>query len=403
MEQVKKLLAFFVCDCIIGANGHYCQLSKSASLLFGFQEILRVKLSLTVELFADAAHRNNRFIRWASGREEDTVFGSLGNAFNISWKGMMAVAYPPQVGTVLDKLREKLQTALPTRIVLVLEEGKLLDEVRKWEQASVLCTFPAGFFPRISPSSFRQPYTEHKKKILRQGPTVAVLIVQNCEAADRYPVNTKALVEALTRWSCAQKVTCKIDPPKSLPLAMENLSRVWTVPGLLACGHDGKLNWFDGPPAVAKVVALAPHSDAKVQTALDKIFNFDRYVGALGLIPSGISSLIGKAVNPSNSKAGRLVEKAQVSKLSHVIFTSAFGMWMERKRREIAWKSRDKVDSKKNRTSRTLGKQTESKVGKLNWVFAVVQGFRNGKFVLKNRILIIGWYKMATMLTAATN
>ena len=64
VEQVKKLLAFLVCACIIGANGHYCQLSKSASLLFGFQEILRVKLSLTVELFADAVHRNNRFTRW---------------------------------------------------------------------------------------------------------------------------------------------------------------------------------------------------------------------------------------------------------------------------------------------------------------------------------------------------
>ena len=109
---------------------------------------------------------------------------------------------------------------------------------------------------------------------------------------------------------------------------------------------------------------MAPHPDTKIQAALDKVFNFDRYVGALGLIPSGISSLIAKAVNPSNSKAGRLVEKAHISKLSHVIFTSAFGMWMERKRREIAWKSREKVDDKKNRTSRIGGKQIENKDGK---------------------------------------
>ena len=365
VEQVKMLLAFFLCDCI-GPGGHYCELSKSASLLFGFQEILRVKLSLSVELFADAVHRNNRFTRWASGREDDTVFGSLGNALNISWKGMMAVAYPPQVVLVLDKLAEKLQgdlrTSLPTRIVLVLEEGNILDEVRKWEQSSVLCTFPAGTFPKISPSSFRQPYTEHK--ILRQRAAVTVLIVQNREAADRYPVDWLALEKALTRWSYAHKAACNIEPPKSLSLAMEDLSRAWTSPGLLLCGHDGKLNWFDGPPAVAKAVAMAPHSDAKVQAALDKVLNFDRYAGALGLIPSGISSLIAKAVNPSNSKAGRLVEKAHISKLSYVIFFSAFSMWMERKRREIAWKSRDKVDSKKNRTSRTLGKQVESKAGK---------------------------------------
>jgi ribonuclease HI len=365
VEQVKKLLAFFLCDCI-GPGGHYCVLSKSASLLFGFQEILRVKLSLSVELFADAVHRNNRFTRWASGREDDTVFGSLGDAFNISWKGMMAVAYPPQVGTVLDKLAEKLlgdlRTSLPTRIVLVLEEGNVLDEVCKWEQSSVLCTFPAGSFPTISPSSFRQPYTEHKNKSLRQRAAVTVLIVQNREAADRYPVDSLALEKALTRWSYAHKAACKIEPPKPLPLTMEDLSRAWTSPGLV-CGHDGKLNWFDGPPAVAKVVALAPHSDAKVQTALDKVLNFDRYAGALGLIPSGISSLIAKAVNPSNSKAGRIVEKAHISKLSYVIFTSAFNMWMERKRREIAWKSRDK-DSKKNRTLRTPGKRIESKAGK---------------------------------------
>jgi hypothetical protein len=325
-----------------------------------------VKLSLSVELFADAAHRNNRFTRWASGREDDTVFGSLGNAFDISWKGLMAVAYPPQVGLVLDKLTDKLhsdlRTSLPTRIVLVLEEGKVLDMVRKWEQTSILCTFPAGHFPTISPSSFRQPYIEHVK--LRQRTAVAVLIVQNREATDRYPVDTKALEEALTRWRCAQKVTCKIEPLKSLSLAMESLSRTWTSPGLLVCGNDGKLNWFDGPPAVTKVVALAPHTDSKTQAVLDKLFNFDRYIGTLGLIPSGISSLISKAVNPSNSKAGRLVEKAHISKLSHVIFSSAFGMWMERKRREIAWKSRDKVCKKKNSASRTRGKQIENKDGK---------------------------------------
>src|SRR4051812_40989490 len=111
-----------------------------------------VKLALTVELFADAVHRNNRF-RWASGREGDTIFGSLGSAFDISWKGMMAVAYPPQDGVFLNKLLVKLEcdlrTSLPTRIVLVLEEGKQLDVVRKWEQSSVLCTFPDGSFPTI--------------------------------------------------------------------------------------------------------------------------------------------------------------------------------------------------------------------------------------------------------------
>ena len=125
-----------------------------------------------------------------------------------------------------------------------------------------------------------------------------------------------------------------------------------------------QLDRFDGPPPVTKVVVLTPHTDSKTQAVLDKIFKFDRYVGALGLIPSGISRLIAKAVNPSNSKAGRLAEKAHISKLSHVIFTSAFGMWMERKRREIAWKTRDKVDSNLNRNSSIDGKQTASKDGR---------------------------------------
>ena len=35
-----------------------------------------------------------------------------------------------------------------------------------------------------------------------------------------------------------------------------------------------------------------------------------------------------------------------MSKLSQVIFFSSFGVWMTRKRREAAWKSRDKVNSK---------------------------------------------------------
>src|SRR4051812_20266366 len=151
---------------------------------------------------------------------------------------------------------------------------------------------------------------------------------------------------------------------------------------------------------------MAPQLSHRTQTLRFRLrwIRFSTLIGMLERLGSfPVVLVVGKAVNPSNSKAGRLVEKAQVSKLSHVIFTSAFGMWMERKRREIAWKWRDKVDSKKNRTSRLSVSRLRARLAKLNWVFAVVQGFRNGKFVLKNRILIIGWYKMATMLTAATN
>jgi len=169
-----------------------------------------VRLSLTVELFADALHRNNRFTRWASGREDEIMFGSLGNAFDISWKGMMALAYPPQLALDFDKFADKLRTelgnSLPTRIVLVLEEGKLLDEMRKWDKASVLCTFPADSFPTISPSSFRQPYIEHKT--LRQDAAITVVIVQNREAIIRYPVDGKALETALGRWSRKRHVGC---------------------------------------------------------------------------------------------------------------------------------------------------------------------------------------------------
>jgi hypothetical protein len=125
-------------------------------------------------------------------------------------------------------------------------------------------------------------------------------------------------------------------------------------------GNDGKLNWFHGPPAVAKVVALEPHKDSKIQAALNKVFNFDRHVGALGLIPGSISKMIAKAVNPSNSKAGRLVEKTHVTKLSQVIFFSTFGVWMARKRREAAWKSRDK-ESSKNRALSRHGRSAEQK------------------------------------------
>ena len=213
MDHIRKLLAYLMCDC---KDRHYCEFSKCASLTFGLQEILRVRLSLSVELFADAVHRNNRFTRWASGREDDSVFGSLGNAFNACWKGMMALAYPPQVGPDLDmvaaKLRTDLNSSLPTRIVLVLEEGKPLDELGNWDKVSVLCTFPAGSFPTISPSAFRRPYTEHK--ILRHTAATSILIVQNREAAIRYPIDVKALETALGRWSRKHNVICEIVPPK---------------------------------------------------------------------------------------------------------------------------------------------------------------------------------------------
>ena len=54
------------------------------------------------------------------------------------------------------------------------------------------------------------------------------------------------------------RVTCKIESPKSMSLAMENLCRAWMSPAVRAGGSDGKLNWFDGPPVVARVVALEP-------------------------------------------------------------------------------------------------------------------------------------------------
>src|SRR6201995_1122867 len=152
----------------------------------------------------------------------------------------MALAYPPQVDLdfvkFADKLRTELGNSLPTRIVLVLEEGKLLDEMRNWDKASVLCTFPAGSFPAISPSSFRQPYVEHKT--LRQDAAITVVIVQNREAIIRYPVDGKALETALGRWSRKRHVVCNIKPLKPLSLEMENLGRVWTSPGIMVGGNE---------------------------------------------------------------------------------------------------------------------------------------------------------------------
>jgi hypothetical protein len=157
-------------------------------------------------------------------------------------------------------------------------------------------------------------------------------------------VDVKALEVALRGWSGKHFVACNIEPLKPLALAMENLSRTWTPAGSTLYVRDGVLNWFDGSQVTPKVVALAPHKDSKIQAALDKLFKFDNYVGALGLIPSTIRSMISKAVNPEKTKAGRLVEMARVARLSQVIFVNAFGMWMARKRRELAWKRREKVD-----------------------------------------------------------
>ena len=77
VEEVEKLLLYLKCTC---KEHVFCSLCDCVSLTFGFQEILRLRLSLTVALFADAAHRNSRFTTWASARPSDILFGSMGNA-----------------------------------------------------------------------------------------------------------------------------------------------------------------------------------------------------------------------------------------------------------------------------------------------------------------------------------
>ena len=69
----------------------------------------------------------------------------------------MALTYPPQgylTNSILEKLRTDLLTALPTRIVFVLEDEPLLQELMSWSQASRLCVFPAGKFPTVHPLVF---------------------------------------------------------------------------------------------------------------------------------------------------------------------------------------------------------------------------------------------------------
>ena len=59
---------------------------------------------------------------------------------------MMALAYPPQADLDLDRFADKLRTelgnSLPTRIVLVLEEGKFLDELRNWTRLPLSVSSP---------------------------------------------------------------------------------------------------------------------------------------------------------------------------------------------------------------------------------------------------------------------
>ena len=102
--------------------------------------------------------------------------------------------------------------------------------------------------------------------------------------------------------------------------------------------------------STARVVALQCHTDERVQGALNRVAKFDRYAGALGLLPRGLR-LVSRRNHIPNKKE-REMDAWKLEELSRTVFTGTFRIWTERRRRGYAWwKQKQTAAPKRKRQS----------------------------------------------------
>ena len=291
---------------------------------------------------ADALHRNPEFMMWASAREADrTMFGAVGDVLSRDWSGMMGWAFPPDDpwiwGCLVDRVARMSATALPTRIVLLMEtDAKALTEIRKHVQAQVVCEFAPGQLPMVNPLQFKVGYSSCGR--LAAG--AVVVMIENEQARDRSPVDMQALAGALTQWAAKQRVECRVLVEGREEVApVGGLHHWWLHAQPYYPSKDGKLNWFHEVSSTgARAVALARHEVKDQQQRLDKIAKFDRYLGALGLEPVELRATMTDMY--PKTKEGRKKGQATVSALSKTVLLGTWQLWSDRRHRDTAWRKR---------------------------------------------------------------
>ena len=105
----------------------------------------------------------------------------------------------------------------------------------------------------------------------------------------------------------------------------------------------------------ARVVALQRHTDERVQGALNQVAKFDRYAGALGLLPRGLRSLVSRRSHKP-SKKEREIDSWKLEELSRTVFIGTFRIWMERRRRGYAWWKQKQAEAPKRKRQSGRGR-----------------------------------------------
>jgi hypothetical protein len=293
------------------------------------------------------------------------LFGAMGNAFELEWKGMMAWVFPPADQAVWAKVVEYMgrasDTEIPTRFLVVLEGSDRVLEGLRGLQVNAVCSFSAGEFPLLDPRAFQR--AKHQRLGRRSPYNVRVVMVENKEARVKFPVLWKALLGELERWSFEHKVDCRLSSDQTDPIHRP-LSAWWRRYNGQISWKDNKLNWFDNcSTSATRLVVLQRHADERVQSALDQVAKFDRYAGALGLLPRGLRSLVSRRVEKPTKKQ-REMDSWRMEELSRTVFTGTFRIWMERRRRGYAWwrhKQEQAPKRKRQGGHRRLGKKQKIK------------------------------------------
>ena len=271
------------------------------------------------------------------------MFGAVGDAMVQEWAGVMAWAFPPDSAAVwpglFAKVRAVAMTSLPTRIVLCMEQDtKAEEQLQRVNGAQLFCSIPRGAMPLVDPRAFsRGPL---RCRGLRSGQAFQIYIIENQAARDRAPVDVSRLVEGFNQWCIRNGVQCgtkAVAKPTEISTPMSILSHWWLYARAVSCHRRGCLNWFDDRDNIDPLIAsVARHPSAKIQKMLEDVAKYDKYTGALGFLPSALRKLLGED-GKNMTKEQRRAAQERVAILSQTVFLGSFRLWMDRRRRAVAW------------------------------------------------------------------
>ena len=217
------------------------------------------------------------------------------------------------------------------------QDAKAEEQLRTLAGAQLLCSFPQGAMPLIDPRAFSRRPVRYRG--LRSRQTFRIYLMENQPARDRAPVDMSRLVGEVNKWCGRNQVQCEIkaQAEAELSASMSILSHWWLYARAVSYHRRGQLNWFDGRHSTELMVASpARHANVDTQRLLEGVEEYDKYVGALGFIPAALRTLLDRD-GKDMTKERRRATQVRIAMLSQTVFLGTFRLWMDRRRREVAW------------------------------------------------------------------